>query len=107
MESLPCCRKFSTARAKIGFAALPLQDPEAAAEELTRCVKELGFCGVLVNGFSQIGESDSAVFYDLPQYRPFWATVQQLDVPFYLHTLAPQAALQPPYETHPTVVGAR
>jgi hypothetical protein len=25
-----------------------------------------------VNGFSQIGEADSAVYYDLPQYRPFW-----------------------------------
>jgi 2,3-dihydroxybenzoate decarboxylase len=37
-----------------GFAALPLQDPQAAAEELTRCVKELGFCGALANGFSQV-----------------------------------------------------
>jgi 2,3-dihydroxybenzoate decarboxylase len=46
-----------------GFAALPLQDPQAAAQELTRCVKELGFCGALVHGFSQIGETDSAVFY--------------------------------------------
>src|SRR5690242_10395733 len=27
-----------------GFAALPMQDPQAAAQELTRCVKELGFC---------------------------------------------------------------
>src|ERR1700739_3626726 len=39
-----------------GFAVLPMQDPQAAAQELTRCVKELGFCGSLVNGFSQIGE---------------------------------------------------
>ena len=49
-----------------GFAALPMQDPQVAAQELTRCVKELGFCGALVNGFSQVGEADSAVFYDLP-----------------------------------------
>jgi 2,3-dihydroxybenzoate decarboxylase len=56
-----------------GFAALPMQDPQAAAQELTRCVKELGFVGALVLGFSQIGEAESAVFYDLPQYRPFWA----------------------------------
>ncbi|HLB30613.1 MAG TPA: amidohydrolase family protein, partial [Gammaproteobacteria bacterium] len=27
------------------FAALPMQDPDAAAAELTRCVKELGFKG--------------------------------------------------------------
>jgi len=31
-----------------GFAALPLQDPNAAALELTRCVKEFRFCGALV-----------------------------------------------------------
>ena len=58
-----------------GFAALPMQDPDEAARELTRCVKELGFVGALVNGFSQAGEADSALYYDLPQYRPFWRTV--------------------------------
>lgn len=84
-----------------GFAALPMQDPQAAARELTRCVKELGFCGALVNGFSQINEEDSAVFYDLPQYRPFWATVEQLDVPFYLHPRAPLESRQQAYEGHP------
>jgi predicted TIM-barrel fold metal-dependent hydrolase len=88
-----------------GFAALPLQDPQAAAQELTRCIKELGFCGALAHGFSQIGEADSAVFYDLPQYRPFWATVQQLDVPFYLHPRAPLATRQQAYEGHPWLVG--
>ncbi len=82
-----------------GFAALPLQDPQAAAQELTRCIRELGFCGALVNGYSQIGTPDSTVFYDLPQYRDFWATVQQLDVPFYLHPRA-ASAHQPAYEGH-------
>jgi NAD(P)-dependent dehydrogenase (short-subunit alcohol dehydrogenase family) len=32
-----------------GFAALPMQDPIAAAEELGRSVRELGFRGALVN----------------------------------------------------------
>jgi gamma-resorcylate decarboxylase len=81
-----------------GFATLPLQDPEAAAQELTRCVKDLQFCGALVNGFSQVGEADSAVYYDLPQYRPFWATVQELDVPFYLHPRDPLSTKQQCYE---------
>src|SRR5947209_19260076 len=72
-----------------GFAALPMQDPEAAARELTRCVKDLGFVGALVNGFSQAGTADSALYYDLPQYRPFWRTVAELDVPFYLHPRNP------------------
>ena len=89
-----------------GFAALPMQDPQAASQELTRCVKDLGFCGALVNGFSQVGVADSAVFYDLPQYRPFWATVQQLDVPFYLHPRAPLATRQQAYEGHPWIAGS-
>lgn len=88
-----------------GFAALPLQDPQAAAQELTRCIRELGFCGALVNGYSQIGTRDSTVFYDLPQYRDFWGTVQQLDVPFYLH---PRSASprEPAYEGHQWLTGS-
>src|ERR1041384_7306731 len=35
------------------LAALAMQDPDGAARELRRCVKELGFKGALVNGFSQ------------------------------------------------------
>jgi gamma-resorcylate decarboxylase len=89
-----------------GFATLPLQDPEAAAQELTRCVRDLGFCGALVNGFSQIGEADSAVFYDLPQYRSFWATVQELDVPFYLHPRDPLASRQQCYEGYRWLAGS-
>jgi len=89
-----------------GFATLPLQDPEAAAQELTRCVRDLGFCGALVNGFSQIGEADSAVYYDLPQYRPFWATVQELDVPFYLHPRDPSASTLQCYEGYRWLAGS-
>ncbi len=35
-----------------GFAHLPMQEPEAAAEELERCVRQLGFKGALINGHS-------------------------------------------------------
>src|SRR5215470_19331082 len=35
------------------FAALPMQDPDAASRELERCVKDMGFKGALVNGFTQ------------------------------------------------------
>src|ERR1700731_269887 len=51
-----------------GLAALPMQTPDLAAREFNRCVRELGFCGALVNGFSQIHDADSMVYYDLPQY---------------------------------------
>lgn len=89
-----------------GFAALALQDPDAAARELTRCIKELGFCGALVNGFTQTGDTGSIAFYDMPQFRDFWATVQQLDVPFYLHPRSPLAAQQPAYQGHPWLTGS-
>lgn len=88
-----------------GFAALPMQDPEAAAAELTRCVKELGFVGALVNGFSQVGSADNATYYDQPEYRPFWHTVEALDVPFYLHPRNPLPAHAPQYQGHPWMLG--
>jgi 2,3-dihydroxybenzoate decarboxylase len=88
-----------------GFAALPMQDPDEAARELTRCVRELGFVGALVNGFSQAGKPDSALYYDLPQYRPFWRTVEELDVPFYLHPRNPLPGAIPGYEGHNWLLG--
>jgi 2,3-dihydroxybenzoate decarboxylase len=87
------------------FAALPMQDPEAAAQELERCVRELGFVGALVNGFSQVGTPDSAVYYDLPQYRPFWAVAERLDVPFYLHPRNPLPSMAQAYDGHPWLLG--
>ena len=57
------------------LAALPLQDPELAARELERCVKELKFKGALVNGFSTAANGIDGpagwLYYDLPQYRDF------------------------------------
>ena len=88
------------------LAALPMQDPELAIEELQRCVRELGFRGALVNGFSQVGEPDNAVYYDLPQYRPFWAAVERLGVPFYLHPRSPLARDARLYAGHPWLMGA-
>ena len=31
----------------------------------------------------------TSLYYDLPQYRPFWRAVEALDVPFYLHPRNP------------------
>lgn len=88
-----------------GFAALPMQSPDLAARELERCVKELGFVGALVNGFSQVEGSDRVLYYDLPQFRPFWAAVEALDVPFYLHPRNPLAEHAPIYDGHPWLLG--
>jgi 2,3-dihydroxybenzoate decarboxylase len=87
------------------FAALPMQDPEAAATELKRCVTELGFVGALVNGFSQRGTADNVLYYDLPQYRPFWRAVEALDVPFYLHPRNPLPGWTKFYEGHGWMLG--
>jgi gamma-resorcylate decarboxylase len=89
----------------VGVAALPMQDVERAAAELKRCVEELGFKGALVNGFSQVGSADSAVYYDLPQYRPFWRLVESLDVPFYLHPRNPLPGSVPNYAGHDWLLG--
>ena len=89
-----------------GLAALAMQDPDAAIKELERCVKQLGFKGALVNGFSQVDDPDNAVYYDLPQYRPFWAAVERLDVPFYLHPRSPLPRDARLYAGHPWLMGA-
>jgi len=87
------------------FAALPMQDADAATAELTRCVRELGFVGALVNGFSQAARPDNVLYYDLPQYRPFWRAVEALDVPFYLHPRNPLPGWAPMYEGHNWLLG--
>ncbi|HLY64971.1 MAG TPA: amidohydrolase family protein, partial [Chloroflexota bacterium] len=84
--------------------ALPLQDPELAIRELERCVTTLGFRGALVNGFSQVSDN-TPVYYDLPQYWPFWAKVEELGIPFYLHPRNPLPADSRIYDGHPWLLG--
>lgn len=86
-----------------GFAALPMQDPEAAARELRRCIRELDFVGAMVNGYSERGGRDHCVYYDAKEYWPFWGEVAALDVPFYLHPREPSQLKA--YEGHPWLVG--
>lgn len=61
------------------YATLPLQDPEASADELERAVREDGFAGAMTNGF--IGKK----FLDHPDFEPVLARAEALDVPIYLH----------------------
>lgn len=62
-----------------GFCALPLQDPEAAAKELTRSVNQLGLRGALVNAHTH------GRYLDDPELRIVWEHAEGLDVPLYLH----------------------
>jgi gamma-resorcylate decarboxylase len=87
------------------FAALPMQDPDAATAELERCMTQLGFKGALVNGFSQVDRPDNVVYYDAAQYRPFWAKAEALDAPFYLHPRNPISDWAQIYDGHPWLLG--
>lgn len=78
------------------FAALSMHDPKQAAKELRRCVTEYGFHGVLFNNWQQAVDSHgepTIIFYDGDEYDPFWATVQELNVPVYLHPAKPEGKL--------------
>ncbi|MDO9437637.1 amidohydrolase family protein [Hydrogenophaga sp.] len=72
------------------FAALPTADPQAAADELERCVA-MGFKGAMVHG------STNGEFIDLPKYWPIFARAEQLDVPIYLHPAQPHPAVMDAY----------
>lgn len=62
-----------------GFATLPMGEPVAAAAELERCVKTLGFVGTLVDSHFE-GEH-----YDDEKFWPVFEKAQELDVPVYIH----------------------
>ena len=53
-----------------GMATLPMQDPAAATTELERCATQLGFPGVMLNGFTNIGDADTGWYYDNERYLP-------------------------------------
>jgi 2,3-dihydroxybenzoate decarboxylase len=81
-----------------GFAAIPLQNPKDAVEELDRAIGELGFKGVLVNGYTCVGDADRGQYYDLPKFAPFWERLEQLQVPLYLHPRLPLPSQRRAYE---------
>jgi 2,3-dihydroxybenzoate decarboxylase len=71
-----------------GFAALPLQDPAAAAAELERAVTQHGSCGALV--YDSI-HGPGGRYLDAPEYDEVWSAVESLGVPLYLHPGSPPA----------------
>jgi len=89
-----------------GFAALPMQDAAAARDELDRAVTELGLKGALVNGYSNLGDLDTALYYDDRAYDPLWERMTALDVPLYLHPRNPLPDQRRIYEGCPELLGA-
>jgi uncharacterized protein len=73
------------------FAAVALQEPEKAAAELDRCVRQLGFKGVMVNG------TVNGQFLDDPKFTPLFEAAEALDVPIYLHPAPPPKPVMDAY----------
>jgi predicted TIM-barrel fold metal-dependent hydrolase len=85
-----------------GFAQLPMRSPQAAADELERTVRDLGFCGALINGVTE------GRFLDDPRFDPILARAERLDVPIYVHpNLPPQSVREAYYSGLPGLSGFR
>ena len=67
----------------LGFATLPMLDPAAAARELERTVRDLGFVGALINGHVNGRYLDDKFFW------PVFECAEALGVPIYLHIQIP------------------
>jgi predicted TIM-barrel fold metal-dependent hydrolase len=74
-----------------GFAVLPMREPSIAAQELTRCIRELGFVGALIENHVD------GKYYDGEEYNPVFQAAQDLDVPIYLHPTWPSEDMAPRY----------
>jgi len=74
-----------------GFAALPTADPQAAAQELERCVTKLAFKGAMIHGMAH------GKFMDAKEFWPIYARAEALDVPIYLHPSLPHQAVTDAY----------
>lgn len=88
------------------FASVPLQDPDAAAAELERAVKELGAVGALVNGYTNIGDENTARYLDEAPVDVFWSKVSELGVPVYLHPRIPLPNQQRIYQGYEGLLGS-
>lgn len=88
------------------FAAVALQDPQAAADELDRAVNKLSMKGALINGYTNLDDNGKVVYLDDPSMDVFWKKVSELDVPVYLHPRDPQQNQQRIYEGLPGLVGS-
>lgn len=81
-----------------GFAHLALQDPKAAADELERCMNDLGMAGGMING------ETNGIYLDDRRYDVFWERVSALKASIYVHPGNPPA-MAPAYQDHPELWG--
>ena len=99
-DAVALCRKVNDALAQQisehptrfrGFATLPLHEPTAAADELRRCVEELGFVGALTMG------SIEGRFLDDERFDPVLSVAEAVDLPIYVHPGMPEKPVATAY----------
>ncbi|KAK5657888.1 hypothetical protein OQA88_2437 [Cercophora sp. LCS_1] len=74
------------------FASVSMHNAEDAVAEARRAVKELGMYGVMLNDYQSVnegGDDEGKKYYDAAEFVPFWAAIQDLDVPVYMHPRYP------------------
>ncbi len=86
-EAIAYCRRHNDALARvvahaperfIGLAALPMQAPQAAADELERAARDLGLKGAMIG--ARFPEPLDAAAFD-----PLWTRFTALDLPLFIH----------------------
>ncbi len=106
--AITSAKKINDAQAEIirkypgrfaGFAAVPTQDPKAAADELERAVKQLAFKGAMILGHTN-GE-----YLDIQKFWVLWERAEALDVPIYLHPAEPLVDQIKIYDGRPEFMG--
>jgi aminocarboxymuconate-semialdehyde decarboxylase len=65
------------------WAFLPLQEPAAAATELRRCVRDLGFVG------GHVASNVRGTYLHSDVFRPVYEAALELDVPLFVHPADP------------------
>ncbi|KAK4655118.1 hypothetical protein QC762_404540 [Podospora pseudocomata] len=80
-----------------GLASLSMHNSADASAEAVRAVKELGFFGLIINDYQDSSpgapnaDKEGKIYYDGEGFHEFWKTVEELDVPVYLHPRYPAA----------------
>jgi predicted TIM-barrel fold metal-dependent hydrolase len=83
-----------------GFAHLPMRSPQAAADELERAVRDLGFHGAMINGTTE------GRFLDDTHFAPILQRASELEVPIYIHpNIPPKSVYEAYFKDLPKVYG--
>jgi predicted TIM-barrel fold metal-dependent hydrolase len=77
------------------LANIGQKQPREAVKELERCINDLGFKGLIVNGTTVI--DGEVKFLDAPEFFPLLEAATALKVPVYLHPAPPPPAVSEAY----------